>query len=892
MPIAGLGSDALAVGHRGLSLTLDQVFVSLDTLTSRFVDSGGVGSPMHNEGEDQERQRISALEAIAQTRERRAVLLGAPGAGKSTLVRYLALGLAEARLFPEVELEAMLPGWPGGPRVPVIVSLSRLAERLTGEDSVADAVRGFMAEELAHQPRLQGFEHVLDDVLRREGGVVLFDSLDEVADMSKRTWVRRAIEAFLEDHPSCFAVLTCRTYSYHRDSGWGFGWPVYELAPLSRSKVEEFIDAWYSGTQHLEPARAEELVRKRRSFLQAILSSFERAESLGDPSGLHQLAANPLLLSVMAAIHYLQGELPNARVQVYKECVDLLLSRWERVRLQNATGEGKILLDSLGMSDTELHVLLREVAYKSYLEASRARMGGATNLTAVPEELLLGVLATRLQRDWRRVQDFLSYCEEGKGVLVLQGRIAGGDRAAATLSYAFPHRTIQEYLTSLYLSDLDNLGPLVRSHLEYGEEWREVIVLLGEYLCFERRDCTRLEAILRSLVPAQEPRSQGRAASLAVWLAGDLLVIIRRAGIAPDLESGLADRVAERLVMLLESEGTLDPKGRAAVGRTLACLGDPRRGIGVYASGAGDGQPKFRWGGIPAGNLAMGVDDRSSFKVPSGTSKPLATELGPPGNRKTVKIAPFLLAAYPVTVAQYRPFVDSGGYLERRFWTSGGWEWRVKNHIVSPGEWFDLLPDHENQPVTHVSWYEAVAYCRWLTEVSREVGLIDVGETVRLPTEAEWEWAARGRERLRWPWGDEWRDGACNSAEAEIHAITAVGAFPSGVNWTQNVWDLAGNVSEWCSTCWRRSLGAKAPTAEWTPDDLDDESVSSARVLRGSYSGIEAPASAVRGSFRYGGVVGYRLGNRAFRCAMTVETEDWARHVDPPKIAGMSRSPR
>ena len=102
-----------------------------------------------------------------------------------------------------------------------------------------------------------------------------------------------------------------------------------------------------------------------------------------------------------------------------------------------------------------------------------------------------------------------------------------------------------------------------------------------------------------------------------------------------------------------------------------------------------------------------------------------------------------------------------------------------------------------------VSWYEAEAYCNWLNEQLR----LKPG-TIRLPTEAEWEWVARGPEGRRYPWSDIWESWRCNSVESGIGRTSAIGCFPGGAaNWwlviqpgSEMVHDLAGNVWEWIAS--------------------------------------------------------------------------------------------
>ncbi len=214
---------------------------------------------------------------------------------------------------------------------------------------------------------------------------------------------------------------------------------------------------------------------------------------------------------------------------------------------------------------------------------------------------------------------------------------------------------------------------------------------------------------------------------------------------------------------------------------------------------------------VPAGEFIMGstaaeVDAAWELcrKADSNCRRQwFETEL--PQHRTTT--GAFWMGKTEITNAQYRPFVEAGGYRERSLWTAAGWAWREKENVTQPACWTDGAWNQPAYPVVCVSWYEALAYARWL---ARETGL-----AVRLPTTAEWEKAARGSDGRMWPWGEGAPDGArlnfcdknCSSAWQDTavddrYATTApVGSYPAGAS-PYGALDMAGNVWEWTSTRW------------------------------------------------------------------------------------------
>jgi formylglycine-generating enzyme required for sulfatase activity len=180
-------------------------------------------------------------------------------------------------------------------------------------------------------------------------------------------------------------------------------------------------------------------------------------------------------------------------------------------------------------------------------------------------------------------------------------------------------------------------------------------------------------------------------------------------------------------------------------------MGDPRPGVGLDERGL----PDIDWVEIPAGPFIYGE--------------------GEP--QQTLDLPRFKIARYPVTNSQFQAFIDAGGYQDEHWWQD------LKKPEPEKPSWAQA-----NRPRETINWHEAIAYTRWLS--------VQLGINVRLPTEQQWEKAARGPQALVYPWGNEFLTGFANAVN-DLQQTSAVGVYPHGES-LYKVADTAGNVWEWC----------------------------------------------------------------------------------------------
>jgi formylglycine-generating enzyme required for sulfatase activity len=329
--------------------------------------------------------------------------------------------------------------------------------------------------------------------------------------------------------------------------------------------------------------------------------------------------------------------------------------------------------------------------------------------------------------------------------------------------------------------------------------------LLDEYLT--NRAKYALLARLMTCLPEDEVGSGAERARFGGLTRPQVEVYVRLAGAVesdpvpvdapPDLMneflSGDAVKVSDAAARL-ESQETADgPIRQAARRQLLAVLADPQQSTYQRLS-AGDalgqiGDPRFHdesgfflpnddllgFVEIPAGPFRMGGDPQQ---------EPNAREDEQP--QHTLHLDSFYLARYPVTTAQFKLFVTQSGHKP----------------VIQKS-----LEGIANHPVRNVSWDDALAYCRWLTDRLRAwqptpaALRLQNGWSVILPSEAEWEKGARGADARRYPWGDDFDPDKANHKGTGLDRISAAGCFPSGAS-AYGLLDMSGNVWEWTRTLW------------------------------------------------------------------------------------------
>jgi hypothetical protein len=679
--------------------------------------------------------RARLAELLPQTK--RLYIEGQPGSGKSTFLHFCAAMLARDALGQKLEVATANETWasrflglaPGsGARSPVLVKLASVADHLKdGTASSRERIVDVFTEESDKEGWGVGRENWREALVSGRL-LLLLDGLDEAGDEALVERVIDVVRDAAREWKDTPIVVTSRPVGAAslRDAGFQGA----EIEPFGPAEIEQFLEHWVDAiyvSEGTATGRSAEAARYLAKVQGAIL----------DRANVRRLAANPVMLTALCVVHWNEGELPDGRSRVYRAVLRWLRTSRRELR-QNAGFEeayAEFAFPRLGLAMMEGNCGAEKNGRKLVridIEEAAEAIDGVTERYFPKFD---PATRRRTSRCWLRFECL------GSGIVEepSSGRLR------------FWHLTFEEYLAAqqLALYSDDEAGkesdpawwPIVRLHLD-DTAWRETTEIFPCCL-FDEGGPGRVDRlILRVFDHCLETEGLVKDARL-VGILGRLLPPLEVLGykLRPELRVRY-EAACERTLRIFELEGAREvPVAlRIEAAEALGKGGDPRLAH-------------------PHENL---------LEVP-----PL------PGLR---------LGKFLVTVEEYRHFVEEGrGYETREYWVDEGWGFREKNEWESPDSWDEQLRT-PNRPVVWVSWYEAMAYCRWISG--------QWGETVRLPTEPEWEAAARP-EQGEFPWGEEEPSPErTNNRWTEVQT-TPVGVFPAGAGPYGHL-DFAGNVWEWC----------------------------------------------------------------------------------------------
>jgi formylglycine-generating enzyme required for sulfatase activity len=733
------------------------------------------------------------LEAVARGNPPRLMLLGAPGGGKSTFVNHLVLCLAGTAIAahtmdvsqPEDDWLARLDGWQLGALLPVRVVLREFA----AFPGITRAARGSLSTLLEYLRETLGAQadafELLRSALTDGHAILLFDGLDEVVGEPALSRVVESIAETAGIYKRCPIVVTCRVLDYQSNPRRQIsGFDVKVLAPLTGEQIDQFVAAWYA-----------ELAASGR---EALGNAAALQQALAGRAELRELAQLPLLLTMMAVVHAGKGRLPDARALLYYECIDLLLLRWRQdpgapdvlESLQLPTFRGSDLLALMARIGYAAHVATERAAEQAAQPANLSRAQVQQLIAEAFEPYSTG---DPIRRD-TLVSQLLHAIAMRNGLLLKQSGEQGE-------SYSFPHRTFQEFLAGYHLKRQRDYRRMCLEHAPQSH-WHEALALMVGYQVLADGELEKPLDLAEKLL-GRSPAEQALAGELleligreravnydptlvakdGLWPRARLALIkLSAAGRAPAAAAALRVRAGLALGQLCY--GNLETLCRAD---TRIPLPDPRMPLAVAGVIAPDSTGWRQalndyWRPIAAGPFWHGDDFEK---------EPL---------RQVEITHDYVIARYPITNADFARFVAVGGYAEQRWWTAPGWAWLQGEQISQPRSFDDMRYNNPLQPVGGVAWYEATAYCTWLTELGRSRGWLPEGDSIRLPTWLEWERAARHIDRRRYPWGsDEPNVERANYRDTGLGYPSPIGCFPAGTA-VCGAQDMVGNLQEWTAT--------------------------------------------------------------------------------------------
>ncbi len=717
--------------------------------------------------DEKERQTWLTIDAVL-PRHPVFLLQGKPGCGKTTLLRYLALTFARGRAPLDL-------AWSGPPLLPILIPLRNFARfwqdnRATYTNPLPQVLRHFI-EDYFKEYDLGLPPDFFHQRLKQGNCLLLLDGLDEVADRDQRAAVAQVLNRFIVEYGkkgNRFA-LASRPRGYEEVADYlpkPVVCDVQEMMPDSRDRLVRNLLAQF-----------ETQPKQLREECQNLLHQINSKQKVDE------LSRNPLFCTTLVLVYKYRGAtLPERRVDVYQELIELMLGFWDKLRggredtadvreLALMSGTGKIFTDEMEAVEFKRRAL---TALADWMQTEVKK-------DIAPKEATLQKLATHFAS--REGADPAVITAWAEGFLHVAHMRSGLFIEIDPDTYAFAHKNFREYLAATALVRQTDKKMLQAVLAHAGDSWWEEVILLAsahDALSEERR-----ELLLTALLEAGH-----------LVLAGQCAV-----DAGTRLPAPLREQIKNQLYAQM-IDGQRKPPERYEAGLQLDAL---------------------KW---------LPPDLNEWVRCPACAD-----------NRQDL-----FVQKYPVTNQQFELFIKAGGYDNPTWWggeKSTAWLWRMKEHPESRGQepvseprfWQsdDFGRARRGFPVVGVSWYEAMAYAVWLTDLLRRARAQDEtltveerqlieplretgGQTITLPTETEWVRLAGGDAANRYPWDKPGQpvttDVAeitrrANVAEGGIGKTSPVSMFPQGASHPFALMDVAGNVWEWTNSWWDEKQGRR-----------------------------------------------------------------------------------
>lgn len=721
-------------------------------------------APLWTEGEKEEFADVDVLSAANMFQY--VVILGAPGSGKTTTAKAIATAHFYAFINSLQQKDVSYIGlWNDNDNLPIYIELK----------SMVSDKKFPKIDDKNRNPNVDFFKEYIKNNLYNENDVVMeyvtkklqigeavliLDGLDEVpipnikedAIELRHNQLQNLIRSVKTLFPKIKIIVTSRPAGY---SGWTLnGFEVIHIRPLSSHEAAQLAYSYYIAAGEEES--------ESKILTEKLIVEIERLPQ--------KIREYPLFICLLASLYRDKGgEFPAKRGGLLKVSLDTLLGPWTMKR-----HNGESLQNILNCTPD---VLLDCLARISFRAMSEIGIHGNTDTPDVPISMALEEFY--LLGDHINPTQVLNYIMNQAGIWT----------SPAQKKLRFVHRLFQEYLAAWAISQKDDcIGEMANLVIENPVLWTEVSLLFADILSNKKQNGELflfIEQLLNRFTESCDPPA---IIALVASVIVDEEFHLLSASIKKS--ASITSCINKLMECLSNKELNLTGKQRNLLGLALNELGDPRIGVAVDENNL----PVFCWERIPAGDYFMGTDE-SAKEIVSAICGKSCWNFDREYPEHKVHINSFDMSSYPVTSIQFKSFIlADDGYANDEWWTEDGLIWRDNNEPPATN-----LPD--NCPQNCVTWYEAIAFCNWCSAKTNS--------KIRLPSEAEWEYAAKRCTKRQFVWGDECNETYANVNNTGIGNVSPVGCFPIKSNDSPDnqLFDMNGNLWEWCSSIVEKSNG-------------------------------------------------------------------------------------